>query len=176
MKMLFLHCLPVLLLANFSRYSHGADRRPAFPKHTVDAIARQSSKRDLARKTLELQTRLLASAGKTDDLESGTGGLSPLAVPTMRRRTQSDDPLAGSVEGLHGTVADFLSLQNTQLQRQHAADLARDRFHREEHAYNKRTRRIAIASTVASISFTTATFIWTHWDSISKMWGGGSHD
>jgi len=178
------------------------DRKPThapLSKAAVDTITKTKSKRDLARENLELRTRLtqehLARQGsqtklKTDelqsptpDLEMGLGSPAPTGIgtgllsrPPMRRRTVStlsDDGVAGSVDGLHGTVADFLALQQTQNELQRRSDQDRTIFQDKVYRDVKYSRRTAIAGTFVAICYTTAGFVWQNWGAISSVLGGG---
>src|SRR3989338_8225686 len=139
--------LTLLIICNKSTTLFCSHQKPIPPKAVIDELAHKQSKRNLVRANLLLRQRLAREESQTElkpndlrpaspDLEAGTGLELPTtssihSTPSMRRRTlsmHSDDQLAGSVDGLHGTVADFLALQNTQLLRQKAADDERDRF------------------------------------------------
>jgi hypothetical protein len=149
-------------------------------KGEIDAIAKSSSKRDLVRTNLELRQKL--AARKTGyDPEAATDELVPAASTLagagtsldLRTRTRSDSSavLAGSVDDLHGTVADFLALQNTQLQRQKAADDERDKFQKQVYKDIRYARKTAILGSLAAVTYTTIGFVWQNWPALSKALG-----
>jgi len=166
-----------------------SDRRLAPAKSTVDQVTKSTSKRDLVRQNLELRERLSQLDQKHDDLsdlESGLGQLTEVQSPhIMRYRARttsmhSDDPIAGSVDGLHGTVADFLALQQTQNERQRRveedrirADQSRNDFQDRVYRDIRYSRKTAVVGTACALIYASCGFVIQNWDAICQKLGFG---
>lgn len=159
-----------------------------YSKAEVDKLTKDKTPRELARENLELRRRLSQTESEPD-LEmglaidapagAGVGAPGPIKSPhsMMRHRTasiHSEDPLAGSVDSFHGTVADFLALQQTQNELHRRADDDRTKFQQQVYRDIKCSKRSAMLGTGLAIMYTTAGFIIQNWPSIISRFGGSS--